>query len=69
MAGAKTPLNPKLAPTVAAYERDLIREAIQQTGGKGSRACRILGISRQTLYEKLSKHGLSLDDHRTRCPD
>ena len=53
-----------LAAQVAAYERSLIIEALQQTGGKASQACRILGISRQTFYEKLTKHGLKLDRYR-----
>jgi len=53
-----------LAAQVAAYERSLIIEALQQTAGKASQACRILGISRQTFYEKLTKHGLKLDRYR-----
>ena len=53
-----------LATQVAAFERSLILEAVQQTNGNASQACRILGVSRQTLYEKLSKHGLKLDQYR-----
>jgi two-component system, NtrC family, C4-dicarboxylate transport response regulator DctD len=53
-----------LAAQVAAYERTLIVEAVRLTGGKASEACRILGISRQTFYEKLAKHGLRLDIFR-----
>jgi two-component system C4-dicarboxylate transport response regulator DctD len=62
-----TPAN-TLATQVAAYERNLILEAIQQTNGKVSQACRILGISRQTLYEKLARHGLRLDQFRRAPP-
>lgn len=58
------PASETLASRVAAYERDLLREALRQTEGKVSQACRILGISRQTLYEKLQKHGMSLDKFR-----
>ncbi len=55
-----------LAARVAAFERSLILETIEQTGGVATQACRILGISRQTLYEKLARHRLSLDDYRQR---
>lgn len=53
-----------LAARVSDYERSLIIETIEQTGGVAAQACRILGISRQTLYEKLAKHKLKLDDYR-----
>lgn len=53
-----------LAARVAAFERGLIVETIEQTRGVATQACRILCISRQTLYEKLGKHGLRLDDYR-----
>jgi two-component system C4-dicarboxylate transport response regulator DctD len=55
-----------LATRVAAFERSVIRETIEQTGGVIAQACRILGVSRQTLYEKLAKHNLKLDDYRGR---
>lgn len=67
LAGAPTPST--LATQVAAYERNLIIEAVQQTSGKASQACRILGISRQTFYEKLSKHGLTLGQYRKTASD
>jgi two-component system C4-dicarboxylate transport response regulator DctD len=53
-----------LAARVSDYERSLIVETIEQTRGVAAQACRILGISRQTFYEKLSKHNLKLDDYR-----
>jgi len=39
-------------------ERDTIEEALAVTGGNRSRAARALGISRQTLYTKMSKYGI-----------
>ena len=53
-----------LAARVAAYERSLLVEAIQQTQGRVSQACRILGISRQTFYDKAAKYGLRLERYR-----
>jgi len=53
-----------LAAQVAAYERTLLVEALSQTGGRVIDACRILGISRQTFYEKIAKHAVSLDEYR-----
>jgi two-component system C4-dicarboxylate transport response regulator DctD len=53
-----------LAARVAAYERSLMVEAIQQTEGRVSQACRLLGISRQTFYEKVAKHSLRLELYR-----
>ncbi|MBW1998119.1 MAG: sigma 54-interacting transcriptional regulator [Deltaproteobacteria bacterium] len=39
-------------------EHDLIKEALKLTEGNMSKASRILGISRSTLYEKCKKHNL-----------
>ncbi|MEZ6132800.1 MAG: sigma-54 dependent transcriptional regulator [Planctomycetaceae bacterium] len=50
------------APLQAAsdiVERELILAAMQQTGGNRSAAAQLLGIHRETLREKLSKHDLS----------
>ena len=62
--GPASPMPITLPARVAAYERNLILEAIEQTGGIATQACRILGISRQTLYEKLARHDISLDRYR-----
>ena len=35
-------------------ERQLIREALCQSGGNRTRAARILGVSRKTLFNKMS---------------
>jgi two-component system response regulator AtoC len=39
-------------------ERDAIREALALAGGNRTRAARILGMSRRTLYNKLSEYDL-----------
>jgi transcriptional regulator with PAS, ATPase and Fis domain len=41
-------------------ERKLIKEAIIRSGYNMSRACRLLGISRSTLYRKIRKYGISI---------
>jgi arginine utilization regulatory protein len=43
---------------LASAEAELIREALEKTGGNVSRAARILGISRQSLYYRMTKHGI-----------
>ncbi|MCI0343171.1 MAG: sigma 54-interacting transcriptional regulator [Planctomycetales bacterium] len=45
-------------PTLRDVERQHITRVIQSTGGNKSRAARILGIERSTLYEKLKALGL-----------
>ena len=40
-------------------EKDLIRQALDKTGGNRAKAARILGIARSTLYNKMEKYGLS----------
>ena len=46
---------------VGKLERDLILQALEKTAGKRQEAANLLGISRQTLYNKMAKHGLSPD--------
>jgi two-component system C4-dicarboxylate transport response regulator DctD len=65
-AHATVPAPAGLATRVASYERILIADALAQTGGSISGACRILGISRQTIYEKMAKHRLSREEFRKR---
>jgi DNA-binding NtrC family response regulator len=45
--------------TLADTESDQIRRVLAATGGNKSRAAKILGIERKTLYRKLEKMGLS----------
>ena len=39
-------------------ERELIREALRQTGGRRREAAALLGISERTLYRKIKEYGL-----------
>ncbi|MBC2772036.1 sigma-54-dependent Fis family transcriptional regulator [Rhizobium sp. AQ_MP] len=50
--------NTRLADKVAAYEKQLIANAISAHGGALRPVYEQLGISRKTLYEKMQKHGL-----------
>ncbi|MEN9726937.1 MAG: Regulatory protein AtoC [Pseudomonadota bacterium] len=48
----------QLEREVAAFELSLIRSALARTQGNLSRAARLLGASRTSLYGKLARHGL-----------
>jgi transcriptional regulator with PAS, ATPase and Fis domain len=39
-------------------ERSAVLRALDEAGGNRSRAARALGVSRQTLYTKMAKHGI-----------
>jgi two-component system response regulator HydG len=45
------------APGEPEHEVSLIRQALHQAGGNKTRAARLLGMSRSTLWAKLLKHG------------
>ena len=47
-------MTPRTAPMLKAIETDLIRRAMQQAKGNVAEAARRLGISRATLYRKIS---------------
>lgn len=52
----------KLDEEVQRFERDLIREALERTGGHQTRAARLLGINLTTLHYKIKRHRLRLSD-------
>ena|SRR6476660_9122878 len=45
---------------VLRYERELIRQALQRTGGNQRRAAKLLGVKVTTLNCKIKRFGLSL---------
>ena len=47
---------------LANIETDLIRQALEQTGGTVAHAAELLGLRRTTLVEKMKKYGLSAAD-------
>jgi len=49
---------PVLAAPVATAERDRIRRALDEHGGRRTAAARALGVSRSTLWNKMQKFGL-----------
>jgi two-component system C4-dicarboxylate transport response regulator DctD len=50
-----------LPARVAAYEAQLIRQALAEAGGSVAAAAEALGIPRRTLAEKMARHGLRRD--------
>jgi DNA-binding NtrC family response regulator len=40
------------------YEREILKKALIRNGGNMSSAAKELGISRQTIYNKMKKYGL-----------
>jgi DNA-binding NtrC family response regulator len=57
MALSRTP-RATLEHRLAAYERGLLVDALEEADGNRSEAAKLLGIARATLYEKLRKHGI-----------
>ncbi|WP_410217053.1 sigma-54-dependent transcriptional regulator [Paracoccus sp. (in: a-proteobacteria)] len=55
---------PALSELVAAYEAELIRDALRETGGNASDAMMLLGLPRKTFYDKLNRHGIRPSDFR-----
>jgi len=50
---------PSFREQVEAFERNLLRHAMQVSGNNQSEAARRLQMGRATLYDKLKKHGLA----------
>lgn len=56
--GLVQPASQDLRTLVEAYERDLIRSALDATGGNQRRAAAALGVLPTTLHEKIKRLGL-----------
>ena len=50
---------PKSGVDLEAVERDLIRQALERTGGNGTRAAQLLGLSRDQLRYRVAKHQIT----------
>jgi len=51
---------------VSRYEIELIKRALDESGGSLSKAARLLGLSSTTLHMKLKRHGISRKHARKR---
>ena len=49
-----------LQQVIERIERQMVSEALQETGGNRSRAARILGLTRQGLLNKIGRYGIKL---------
>jgi transcriptional regulator with PAS, ATPase and Fis domain len=47
-------------PQLQEIEKDYILTVLKQTGGNQTKASRLLGVDRKTLYHKLKKYGISV---------
>ena len=55
---------PGLTDLMAAYEAELIRDALRQCGGNATAAMQRLHLPRKTFYDKLARHGIRPTDFR-----
>ncbi len=55
-------------PTLAQVEREHILRALQECGGQPTKAAKLLGIGRTTLYRKLKEYGLFAPDSAAEAP-
>ena len=56
-----------LAEAVAAYERDLIQDALKSTRGNRARAARLLDTTERIINYKVRGHGI--DSRRFKSPE
>ena len=57
-AGAMAPLSGNGTVTVEESEKQLVRQALEKTGGNIQRAAALLGLSRPALYRRMEKYGI-----------
>ena len=51
----------RLQDEVQRFETDLIRTALERTGGNQARAARLLGVKHTTLNAKIKRYGICYD--------
>src|SRR6185295_14437630 len=56
--GFAVPEIPDEGMSLEALEKALILQALEKANGNKSRAARLLGLTRRTLYSRMEKHGL-----------
>ncbi len=57
----RVPLRQLIKATVDGVEKHYVQAALEQSGGNRTAAAELLGLSRQSLYMKLSRYGLEQD--------
>lgn len=50
---------------MAVFERHLIQQALTENGGRAATASEAPGLPKKTFYEKLKRHGMSVDDFKS----
>jgi len=58
--GFAVPEIPEAGLSLEALEKALILQALERAGQNKSRAARLLGLTRRTLYSRMEKHGLRI---------
>ena len=48
--------------TQQSLEKEILIETLKQTGGNQSRAAKLLGVSRVTIWKRIKKYGLSIEN-------
>lgn len=56
--------SPSLDQQLAAFERQLIQQALGNSGGRAAAASVLLGLPRKTLYDKMKRLGLSTEEFK-----
>ena len=65
LSGAPDAPPPSLGAQVDAAERRAIETALQHCAGNVAQAAELLQVPKKTLYDKLTRHGISADSFRT----
>jgi len=59
----------RLQDEVQRFETDLIRSALERTGGNQARAARLLGVKHTTLNAKIKRYRICCDGHANELHD